>query len=467
MELLKSINIKKSILLLKRLNNGTIAIIDAQNTLRIIDPASYSVTGGFKSNIEHERLFGSHVDISADGAYSMSIVPGTDKAALFSTSKKELLYKIGRHHGEIESVGIDANDRYCVTCGQDGKAFAWFLKTSRLAFAMPPHADYITTVAFSDNGQWVATGSFDRSIHVMNLATMKQQFRLCGHTYAIIKIVFLPDSRLLSVDKDGNLILWDLRNGKIIKRLTKMNDEVLTMTASNDGRFVFVGSKLGYVGLYDLKTLEQLKYRYIKESESITALTFLSAPYRLAIGTIEGNVKIYSLFGNEEHYLQLLREGQYRKFYNIVDENPILHFSKAYEAAERIWSDVVKKARGFLEEDERGKARDLLDLFAGIPSKNAFITQLLKAYEKYGLFLMYVQEERYSLAYPLARQYPAFQESEPYQRMESRWKKVFAKAQELILKPNGDEQARQILSPFRGISDKTALIQELFEQRKL
>lgn len=467
MEVLKSFNIKSPILLLKTLTNGRLGVVDAQNAFRIIDLATYSIVGGFKSNITHERLVGTHVDVTPDGTFSISVIPGTNKAALFNVPKKELLYKIGRHQGEIESVGLDPNGRYCVTCGQDGKAFGWVLKTSRLAFSMPPHADFITTIAFHDEGQWIATGSYDRSINILNIATMKQPMKLRGHGSAIVKIIFLPKAKLLSIDKEGSLIIWDMNNGKIIKRLTKMNDDATTMIASSDKRFIFVATKLGYVGLYDLQTMEQVKQRYIKENESITSLAFVSDPFRLAIGTKEGNLRIYSLFGNEEIYLQMLREGRYKPFYDALEENPMLLYSKLYDAAERVWSDVLEKARSYLERGERTKAKEVLDMFSGIPKKNALITQMLRDYEKYTQFQGYVQEGRFPLAYSMAKQYRAFQDSEPYRKMELRWKKLFLKAQELILASDGESKARELLAPYRGISEKTQLIQQLFAQSRM
>lgn len=467
MDILKLFNIKVPILLVKSLDGGKLGIIDAQNALRIIDLHSYSVIGGFKSSITHERIVGTHVDITVGRDVSISMIPGTNKAAVFNVKDKELLYKVGRHNGEIESVGLDPNGRYCVTCGQDGKAFAWVLKTARLAFSMPPHSDFITTVAFSDNGQWIATGSYDRTINLLNIATMKHPLKLRGHTGAVMKIQFLPEARLLSVDKEGALIVWDMRNGKIIKRLPKMNDDVTTMTVSADKKFAFVATKLGLVGLYDLHTLEQVKQRYIKESESITSMTFIADGFRLAIGTAEGNVRIYSLFGNEETYLTMLREQRYKAFYEALEDNPMLLYSKPYEAVERIWEDVLEKARRYLEKNDRAKAKQLFDLFAGIPKKNALINQIMKAYEQYAQFQNYIEAGRFPLAYSMAKQYPAFKDSEPYRKMELRWKKLFLKAQELILTPNGDDQARQLLAPFRGISDKTALIQQLFDQRRM
>lgn len=467
MDIVKSFNIKRPILLLKTLQDGKLAIIDSHNALRIIDPATFSVVGGFKSSIEHDRIVGSHVDVSDDGKFSVSVIPGTNKAALFSVAKKELMYKTGRHTGEIESVAIDSQNRYCVTCGQDGKGFLWVLKTARLAFTLPSHADYVTAVCFDDNGQWIATGSFDRTINVLNLSTMKNPVRLSAHTSVIKKIIFLNEARLVSVDKDGNVIVWDLRTGRIIKRMSKMNDEVTTMAVSADKRFLFIGTKLGYIGLYSMDTLEQIKHRYIKERESITSMAFLADPFRLAVGTAEGNVNVYSLFGNEQALMEMLRIRSYKAFYAAVEDNPLIQYSKPYALAEKVWSDVVNKARVFLEKGEKGKAKELFNLFSGITNKAAFIAQMLQSYEKYAQFRTYVQEERYSLAYSLAKQYPAFQETDPYRFMEVRWKKSFAKAQEMIVQPGGEEAARQLLAPYRGISDKSALLQQMFEQRRM
>ncbi|MDD5051197.1 MAG: hypothetical protein PHO27_00515 [Sulfuricurvum sp.] len=467
MEPIKLFNIKSPILLTKTLSNGQLTIVDSQNTLRIIDPNTYAVAGGFKASIQHKLFIESIVDASMNGEYAISVLPTTHKAAVFNISKKELIYKIGSHSGEIESVAIDPNNRYCFTCGQDGKAFAWVLSTSRLAFSLPSHLDFISTIAFDNRGQWVATGSFDRTINVLNLSTQKHPIRLRGHNSVVMKIVFLPEAKLLSAEKEGALILWDIASGKVIKRLTKMNDDITTMITSPDYRFAFVGTKLGHIGLYDLQTMELVKQRYLVEGEQITSMTFLESPLRLAVGTMDGIVRVYSLFGDEALYMGMLRERQYKAFYDALEDNPILVYGKPYFLAEQIWSDVIEKARAYLEKKEFSKAKELLNMFAGIPRKNGMISQILHDYEKYPQFLTSVNEGRFTLAYSMAKQYPVFKDSEPYRKMELNWRKLFTKAQELINKSNGEDQARTLLAPYRGISEKTVLIQQLFEQRRM
>ncbi|HEX5330720.1 hypothetical protein, partial [Sulfuricurvum sp.] len=467
MDVSKILSFKHPVLFLKTLSNGNLGAIDAQNALRIIDASSYDVVDGFKTNILHERYIGSYVDMTPDAEYSISAILGTNQAAVFSLSKRKMLYKSGLHHGEVESVGLDPNGRYFVTCGQDGKTFAWVLKTSRLAFTLPPHADYVSAVAFNDNGQWIATGSYDTTINLLNIATMNKPIKLRGHSSAIVKILFLPDAKLLSVEKEGGVIVWDIGSAKIIKRLQKMNDDVTSMCISTTKRFVFIATKRGYIGLYDMHTMEQVSARYLKLSETTTSVTFLTNPVRLAIGTVEGNIHFYPLLGNEESYVQMLRDRDYKPFYDALEDNPMLYYSKTYDAAEKIWLDALEKGRSYLENNERQKAKDLFAPFVPIPKKNVLITQMLSSYEKFEHFQSCAEEGRLSLAYSLAKQYPAFQETGVYRKMELKWKKLFFKAQELILTPNGDEKAKELFAPYRGISEKTVLVQQLFEDRKM
>ena len=467
MEITKTLNIKQPIVLLKILENGSLAIIDSNTALRIINMENYNVIGGVKSNIIHERFIGSHIDITRDGKYCLSMIPKSGNAALIDVEKKEITSTIGRHLGEIESVSFDPNGRYCVTCGQDGKVFVWGIKTGRLAFTLPMHTDFVTAVVFSDNAQWIATGSFDRTINLLNFSTMKNPLKLIGHTCVVLKMVFLSEARLLSLDKEGGMIVWDIRTGKVLKRLSNMNDEITALCISDDKQFVFVGTKLGYIGLYDMKTMELMKQRYIKLSECISSLVYISNGFRLGVGTINGNVNFYSLFGENNKYMELVKSHQYKMFYNALEDNPILKYSKPYEFAEKVWTNAFNKAKICLEKGDALKAKAYLDLFVGISSKNSLSVRLLQDYKAYSQFEKLIKEEKYPLAYSISKQYPSFQNSEVYRTMEGRWKKVFAKSQELIMSVDGDEQARTLLAPFRGISEKTALIQALFNERRL
>lgn len=467
MDALKLINIKAAVIRLRALDSGQMAVVDENTAMRVIDTKNYRVLDGFKTNVVHANLLERQAAISADGFYCISIVPGSDKAAVFDVTNKKLRYRVGHHKGEIESVGIDPHGRYCVTGGQDGRVHVWVLQTGLLVITMPHHADFVTAIAFSQNGQWIATGSYDRTINVMNLSTMKQHVKLSGHSSVVISMLFLSGLRLLSAERDGGLVIWDLHHGKIFKRLPKLGDEITSMCLSSDKQFVFVATRLGYVALYDLRSFELIRERYLKIQETITSIAFIEKNFSLAIGTKEGNIHFYPLFGNESEYQELINNQNYRAFYTKVEDNPILIYSKMYGDVEALWKKYVQAAKRLLEQGKKLKAKDLLDPFVGVPSKTSFIQHLLRDYEQYALFHAYTEEKRYALAYSLVRQYPLFKDSEAYRKMESSWRKHFLKAQEVIVTQDGEELARKVLAPFRGITEKVPLIQAMFTERRI
>ena len=467
MEALKLINLKASVIRLRSLDSGQLAVVDENTAMRVIDTKNYRVLDGFKSNVLHTNLLERKAAISADGFYCISVVPGSNKAAVFDVINKKLLYRVGHHEGDIESVGIDLHGRYCVTGGQDGRVHVWVLETGFLLITMPHHSDFVTSIAFSQNGQWIATGSYDRTINVINLSTMKQHVKLSGHNSVIISMLFISGLRLLSAERDGGLVIWDLNHGKVFKRLPKLGDEITSMCLSSDKQFAFVATRLGYVALYDLRTFELIRQRYLKIQETITSIAFIDKEFSLVIGTKEGNIHFYSLFGNESEYQELIKNQNYRSFYTKVEDNPILIYSKVYGEAEALWKRYIQTAKRLLEQGEKVKAKELLQPFVGIPSKTSFIQQLLRDYEQYALFLTYTEQKKYALAYSFVKQYPSFKDSEVYRKMELSWKKHFLKAQEIILAQDGEELARKVLAPFRGVTEKVVFIQAMFNERRI
>lgn len=51
-----------------------------------------------------------------------------------------------------------------------------------------PCQDYVLSVAISPDGQWVVSGSKDRSIQFWNIGTGQAQFMLQGHKNSVISI---------------------------------------------------------------------------------------------------------------------------------------------------------------------------------------------------------------------------------------------------------------------------------------
>lgn len=119
--------------------------------------------------------------------------------------------------GGVRDVAFSPNASYLATAGQDGTARVWKLPEGKEILRLP-HDDFVNIVAFSRDGENLATES-SNEVRVWKLADGKEVARV-KHQDIVTGSDFSPDGRYLvttSVDKTARI--WDARNGKEIIRL--------------------------------------------------------------------------------------------------------------------------------------------------------------------------------------------------------------------------------------------------------
>ena len=80
--------------------------------------------------------------------------------------------------------------------------------------------DFITSIAFSPDGQTLASGSNDKTIYLWDVDTGKLKQTLEGHPDEVTRVSFSPDGdTLISVSKDMTIYCWDISIGERKKTL--------------------------------------------------------------------------------------------------------------------------------------------------------------------------------------------------------------------------------------------------------
>ena len=461
MDAIKKSNFKQAIIYTKVLDDDTLVVIDENTAIRFVNIENLSTNSGFKASITHGRYSSNIVYFSHDAKYFISCTADAREAKLYNTDTRKNIAKVDRNQGEVSCVAIDPKSRYMFSGGDDGKTFVVDIKSGKLVFTLPNHVDTITDIVFTSNAQWVATASYDRNISLFNLAMMTPKFRLKAHSAPIIKLLFLNDFRLFSIDKNNGAIIWNIQTGKVITRLSGIHDDVTQVTKSCDGKFLFLGTKLGYVLVYELENYQLIAGRYIKLKDSITSLNFYDKYEHLIIGTKNGDVLKYNIYNGEKYIIELLKEKKYDQIEEYVEDNPLLKYTKSYEMLDVLWKRTVCKAKEFLGNSDKEKALALFDSFKNVPIKNQLIQKLMKEYIEFDKFVILVKNNKLALAYGLAAKYPAYKDSELYVSIEQGWRKSFAQAQKCLLDPGLAQKAKDILAPYRGITEKAKTIHEL------
>ncbi len=159
----------------------------------------------------------------------------------------------------VESVAFARDGARFATGSWDGKARIWDVKNEKQPLLTIPYgALYVHAVAFSPNGELLATAGNDKSgyVHIWNAKTGALVRTLKGHRDDVLSVVFSNSGdRLLTASYDKTARLWDVATGNELRQYLGHNwwvwsaefspDESHIVTASQDGTAIVWGAQSG------------------------------------------------------------------------------------------------------------------------------------------------------------------------------------------------------------------------------
>ncbi len=172
-------------------------------------------------------------------------------------------------------------DMHAVAYAPDGLAQTM----GRLHSKLIGHTSLADSVAFSPDGQRVASSHADQLVRLWNVQTGVVEYTLHGHVGEIHALAFSPDGTLLtSVGEDGLVRLWDSATGQLRHSLRGDDGALYDVAFSPDGESLAVGGNQPKVCLWDVRT-GQLRRTLLAPFNMVWSIAFSPDGRSLATGT--------------------------------------------------------------------------------------------------------------------------------------------------------------------------------------
>ena len=112
-------------------------------------------------------------------------------------------------------VAYSPDGQRVATCGLGRDIVVWDVESGQPALTLRGHADDVVAVEYSPNGRYIASGGVDKALNLWDALTGELLRTTTDHTDYVRDVAFSPDSRLLaSAGWDGQTMVFDTFSGE-------------------------------------------------------------------------------------------------------------------------------------------------------------------------------------------------------------------------------------------------------------
>lgn len=156
------------------------------------------------------------------------------------------------HENSVESLALSP-DGIWLAAATFGRVDIWQLPEGSLVRSLTAQSNWVVSVNFSPDGQFLASGSFDTTVCLWRVSDWSLAHTLTGHVGVVRPVAFSPDGTLLaSGSGDTTIRLWQVSDGSLVRTLFGHTADVESLAFSPDGRTLASGSEDTLIHLWDV-----------------------------------------------------------------------------------------------------------------------------------------------------------------------------------------------------------------------
>ncbi len=266
------------------------------------DYTQLSLPEGAKARLGKGTISG-NIAYSADG--TRLAVAGSIGIWIYDAETGAELDLLTGHTSAGSSVAFSPDGNTIASGGYDKLIHLWDANTGRHLRTLVGHNGVVTSMSFSRDSIMLASGSRDNTIRLWDVNTGKHLRTFTSQAYGRLQsVAFSPDGQTLASCyrgtrvkgpglRDKQLIhLWNVTSGELKWALTGYTFAINCVAFSPDGRTLVSGNYDNTVRLWDAKTGRPLR-TFAGHTDSVNSVLFSPDGQTLASGSDDGTIHLW------------------------------------------------------------------------------------------------------------------------------------------------------------------------------
>ncbi|MBI1299678.1 hypothetical protein GC175_32535 [bacterium] len=141
----------------------------------------------------------------------------TGRILIWDLQSGDQLMHLTGHEGAVFAVHITSDGKMLLSCAEDASIILWDAESGAQLCRMQAHSGPVRALCLHPDGQRALSAGDDKQIILWDLASGRPLAHWQGHAQPIRSLAISPDGkRALSGDAQGTVIHWDLDAGKLL-----------------------------------------------------------------------------------------------------------------------------------------------------------------------------------------------------------------------------------------------------------
>jgi small GTP-binding protein len=199
------------------------------------------------------------------------------------------------HKGHIYRIAWSPDGSYLASPSWDKTIRIWDARSGACVHNLQEHTERDCSVAWSPDGQRLASASYDKTIRLWDAASGDHLQTLIGHSGPVYSVAWAPDGqRLASASDDNTVRLWDTVIGKHLHTLEGHNNDVNSVAWAPDGQRLASASDDRTLRLWEASSGKHL-HTLEGHTHSVYSVAWAPDGRRLASASHDNTIRLWGV----------------------------------------------------------------------------------------------------------------------------------------------------------------------------